>query len=323
VWVSSHVKLVRDDAGEPQDFSLQLEDISERLQMQAPCSLRRRPTSRGLSSDPTSTRALLRARHNLALVAAGTAVRVRARRLRDSLGTATLIVLAVLVAADLFLIGLHLVHGFSRHGGRTGLFARSAGWGLDKDGGYAEQFAYLQIGALVMLLVARAVARRTWLAAGWAVTFAITLADDSLQLHERFGGRVVDWTGLHAAFGLRAQDFGELAVWGGLGLCIVVVLAASYRYSDDAERASLRPMLVIALGLGFLAVGVDMVHSVLRAWPMGPVLTIVEDGSELVLSSFALAYGVQLATRRFSWVRPPVAGPATSGLREHAGRSPG
>jgi hypothetical protein len=247
-------------------------------------------------------------------------LRVRARRLRDGVGTGPLIVLAVLVAIDLALVGLHLLHGLARHSGAASGMADNVSWGLDKDGGYAEQFGYLQLAALVILLLGRAVGRRAWLSFGWAVTFAVTLADDSLELHERYGGTIVNWTGLHAAFGLRAQDFGELAVWTALGVCIVAVLVLCYLRSDNAERTGLQPLLFIALALGFLAVVVDMVHSVFRGWPMGQVLTVVEDGGELLLSSAALACGVHLATGGIGRVIASAAGPE---VLEQLHRPPG
>jgi hypothetical protein len=176
-------------------------------------------------------------------------------------------------------------------------------WLLETDGGRAEDFGYLQEAALVILLLIlwRVSRRLVW--APYAAIFACALADDSLRLHERKGAWLAEKLSFpEGVFGLRADDLGEMFVWGLLAVGPLVAVVLLHRRSDAwTRRASLGMAATVAAYVFFGAV-LDQAHVlVLDSW-MGDVMGTLEDGGELVALSVAVVYvvGRLTAVRRRS-----------------------
>ena len=179
-------------------------------------------------------------------------------------------------------------------------------WLLETDNGVAEYAGYAQQAALVVLLLALARATRHLVWAAYAVLFLCALADDSLRLHENKGAWLADRLAAHLWFpsdgflGLRANDLGELLVWGLLAAVPVLAAVLLHRRSDGwNRRASWGMAGLIALYVFFGAV-LDQAHVlVLDSW-LGDVLGTLEDGGELLALSAAVVYAVGRLRERSS-----------------------
>ena len=205
--------------------------------------------------------------------------------------TAAGAVLVALVAVDVRLV-LHAVELLA------GGVERAHPWLLTTEGGWPERWGYAQQAATALLLVTVAVLRRRWLFAAWAAVFAMALADDALQLHERLGRRLAErWELPQGVLGLRAQDLGELAVWGLLAVVpLTVVVVLHLRADRRTRREGLAVAAVVAL-YALLGIGADQLHVLFGDGPHAGALTVLEDGGELVALSLAVAVAVLLAAR--------------------------
>jgi hypothetical protein len=213
------------------------------------------------------------------------AVRPTMRARIGSLGPAPL--LAALVAVDLALIAVSVVHLV------MGGSSLTDPWLLETDGGWAEYFGYGQQAALAVLLLALALLTRHLVWVAYAAIFLCALADDSLRLHERKGA----WLAEKLAFpegiaGLRADDLGEIFVWGLLAAVPVAAAFLLHRRSDPWNRRASLGLAVLVAAYVFFGAVVDQVHVLfLDSW-LGDVIGTVEDGGELVVLSASVVYVV-------------------------------
>jgi hypothetical protein len=138
-------------------------------------------------------------------------------------------------------------------------------WKIDEDGSFAEITAWVAMTGAAALLVASARRiPRTPILWTWAGLLLLVTADDALRIHETGGRAVVDALGLGPTLGLDAQGWGELVVWGALGLVVLAALVATWwRSGPEARRVSVHLLGVVAV-LGVSAVGVDMVAIVVE-----------------------------------------------------------
>jgi hypothetical protein len=222
--------------------------------------------------------------------------------------------LAALVAVDLALVAVSVA--------RLAVSGSSFTdpWLLETDGGWAEYAGYAQQVVLAVLLLALCGVTRHLVWAAYAVVFLSALADDYLRLHENKGAWLADRLAAHLWFpsdgtlGLRANDIGELLVWGLLATVPVLAAVLLHRRSDGwNRRASLGMAALIAVYVFFGAV-LDQAHVlVLDSW-LGDVLGTLEDGGELLALSASVVYVVgRLLDRRQEDVP---AAPAQDGLPE-------
>jgi hypothetical protein len=83
---------------------------------------------------------------------------------------------------------------------------------LEKDGGYPEIYQYIKELWIVGLLLSILIKTRAVGYSIWALLFLYLLLDDALQIHETFGVYIATELKLTPSLGLRATDFGELAI---------------------------------------------------------------------------------------------------------------
>ena len=199
------------------------------------------------------------------------------------------VVLVALLAVDLALVVASTVVDSPGTGPGDGALS------LESDGGLVEYVGYLHHLVLVvaLLTVARLGGSRVWTA--WAAVFALVLADDSARLHETLGDRFADALGFPAEVaGLRADDLGELVVWGLLAAVPLAWLVVLHRRSDRPTReASLRLAVPVAV-YAFFGVVVDQVHAMARDGAWAGLLGTLEDGGELVALGVTVAHVVTL-----------------------------
>jgi len=105
---------------------------------------------------------------------------------------------------------------------------------------------------------------------------------------------------------LRARDWGELMVWGLVGIFCVGGLVAGFLNSDLRRRAIGIVFLAMLILLASFAVGVDMFHSVINSmtdsYKIDLAIAFIEDGGEMMVISLicatALTTLVSLETNR-------------------------
>jgi hypothetical protein len=200
-------------------------------------------------------------------------------------------VLVVLLIADLVFITTSVWH--------LAVGVRTGPWVLETDGGHAEQFGYLQQAAVALLLGALALATRRYVFLAWGSLYACALADDSLRLHENKGAWLADRIGEHLWFpdgllGLRANDLGEILVWGLLAVVPLAAAVLLHRRSDAAtRRASLAVAALLVLYV-FCGGVIDQFHVLVMDTPIGDAVGTLEDGGEMVALSLGVAYAVGL-----------------------------
>lgn len=216
-------------------------------------------------------------------------------------------VLAVLLAADAALILLHILHDLRDMGLVGGPYwLESRLLLISEDHGLGEIFGYGKALAIAVGFLACYLKSRAPIFACLGLTFVVILLDDSLLLHEIFGHRLATALALEPAFGLRAQDLGELLVWFVLGSVVVPSLAVGFRRSRKRAQTLASIFLVLLAALVFFALMVDMLHILLhdgfrgayRVWPL------VEEGGELVVLSLICAAAVTAAFEIRGLLRP-------------------
>lgn len=180
---------------------------------------------------------------------------------------------------------------------------------LGADRGYGEWYGYAKLIFCVVALVILTIRRAGPAYAAWALVLLIVLIDDSLLLHETFGGEIAKRLNLAPAFGLRAQDLGELLAWAIVSLALLVVLVTMHRRSSLDVRRDSRGLAVLIVVLGFFGVAVDMlqIEATGAGW-LSHLAGLVEDGGELVVISMLAAFVVGLMSASASSVRRSDAG---------------
>jgi hypothetical protein len=167
-------------------------------------------------------------------------------------------------------------------------------WHVSVDGGYPERWQYLKWGIMTIMMMVMAFKKRSTVYLVWSVIFLYLLLDDSQMIHEVYGQRIASWLQLQPAFGLRAQDFGELIVTGiAAGLLLSLLALAYFRTPQNEARTFTHGLLILMVALAFFGVAVDMLDIITVPWPLlSKSLEIVEDGGEMVVASAIVAYVV-------------------------------
>ncbi|HSL23228.1 MAG TPA: hypothetical protein VK886_16995 [Vicinamibacterales bacterium] len=208
-------------------------------------------------------------------------------------GEATLVrrqavtLLALLLALDVLLIAADVF----RHRG----VLDDVRFAITRERGFGELLQYAKFAGLIFLLLTAA--SRPRVAPLWALVFAVLLLDDSNALHERLGLALASRLALPAIGPLRPVDFGELIVFAGATVAILVPLGLVLWRGDPASCAltlALAPPLAL---LGVFAAGADFVHSLSRAHSFRYLTGLVDDGGEMVATSLLVAVGY-FQTRR-------------------------
>ena len=216
------------------------------------------------------------------------------------------IVAVLLLSADAVFIALHSMNELIP-------FLDNRLLSLEEEQGYGDVFQYVKWFWIVLLLVYVSIRRRSLLYVSWALVFAYLLCDDALSIHQTVGLRLASVFGLTPRFGLRPQDFGELAVTAAAGTILLGLVAWAYWRGSQAFRSTSRDLLLLVLALVFFGVIVDMVHAAIRFGSTGyAIMGTIEDGGEMVVTSLMVWYAFLLSVRdedahSYLWDSLPVA----------------
>lgn len=186
-------------------------------------------------------------------------------------------------------------------------FAKNEKLKIHDDGGYAEIFQYLQFLTVSIVTLILYNKRRKYIYVIWSLFFITLLADDAFRIHEVVGELFAETFNVNAAFGLRAVDFGELAVAGALGLFFAVPILLSLFKGGNREKFITMHFILLVSVLLFFGIVVDMLHSFLNHLPGSGVLSLVEDGGEMLAGSLLVWYSLNLYLKS----KEPVVTPKT------------
>jgi hypothetical protein len=194
--------------------------------------------------------------------------------------------LVLLLAADLVFIAAHV--WLSSRG------ALSSDYNLARADSFPEYYQYAKWLACTALCTWAFARRRDALYLAWAALFLYLLLDDALELHEKIGISIAKSLAFVPALGLRAKDFGEIAVTLIAGLLLIGLIAICHRRSDDDRARALTWALLPWLGLlVFSGLFMDMAHGMIRAFGGGQLAVMIsgvfEDGGEMIAASFLTA----------------------------------
>ena len=169
---------------------------------------------------------------------------------------------------------------------------------LTRDRGYPEMYQYIKESWIVVLLFSMLIRTRAAGYSVWALLFLYLLFDDALKIHETFGGYIAVRLEFTPFRGLRAQDFGELAVSAMAAALLLTSLILFYVRGLGAFRQVTRHLLLLLLALAFFGIFVDMLHvTAERGSKVYDLLGAVEDGGEMVVMSVVAWYVFLLNVR--------------------------
>lgn len=193
--------------------------------------------------------------------------------------------LVALVLADLLFMGVHVMHVWSP-------WLKSWMFSIEQDRSLAELFQYVKVFLLALCLAVAFVRTRAWVFAGWSLFFGFLLLDDMLEFHERFGRVVGPELGLPGWFGLRPDDYGEVAYATLLGIGVLAFVALTLRRGSDLSRRVSADLLCLLVALAVFAVMVDPLHTIafFSAPALANLVALIEDGGEMLIMSLIAAY---------------------------------
>src|SRR5690606_6714314 len=99
---------------------------------------------------------------------------------------------------------------------------------LARNFGSGEIFQYVKEFWIAAILLLIAIKKRRVLYLVFSLLFLYFLADDALEIHERLGASLADFFDILPFLGLRAEDFGELAVFAFFGIHFLILIGFYY-----------------------------------------------------------------------------------------------
>lgn len=147
------------------------------------------------------------------------------------------------------------------------------------DRGYPELFGYtLEVIASILFMVFALVhQRKCWYA--WSAIMFVIFLDDALKLHETIGQM------LSAGLGL-APVAGDLIGFASTGLISGIFWIIGLRkLVDEVDLSAYLLFTVYFTLLIFFGVGVDAIHGIIGKNMSQTLFTLVEDGSELLITA--------------------------------------
>src|SRR5699024_2037905 len=206
----------------------------------------------------------------------------------------SLLLLILLVFTDVIFMGVEILYSLG--------YAGDYRYSLGADRGYAEVYGYIKLFWIILIFSWLTFQKYQPIYIVGVLLFGYLLLDDSVKIHETVGEHIVEWVGFTPAFGLRAKDFGELAVSASAGLFFLITGWMAYRHSNATARSVGLCLLAGIAGLAFFGVGADILHQLfgdLLPW-IHTSLVILEAGGELLVISILCWFSYSLARQELS-----------------------
>ncbi len=213
--------------------------------------------------------------------------------------------LAVLLVCDFVFISFHVLRAYLNDTAYEG-FLLDTSWSLVLDRSYPEQFQDLKAGLSAAAILFAYWRRPSLTYVGWSLAFIYIVLDDILMLHERFASWLDGLNALPELAGLGAGVYGQLLLWGVVGSALLPLLIIGYR--DKLTRRLSRQLAGVMVGFFLFGGVLDAVHLVTDLAGSSRAVTFalgtVEDGGELMITSFALATALAHLARLRSATAP-------------------
>ncbi len=192
--------------------------------------------------------------------------------------------LVLLLCADLAFFGMHFVAAIK-------WVLESDLFNMERDRGYPEIYQYIKFFWIIVLLFNLSLKNRSLHYIPWVLLFTYFLLDDSIQIHEWGGYFIKQFFNFTPPFGLRLQDYGELAISATAGILLLPPLVWAYRKGTQIFRKISLDIGLLVLVLVFFGVVVDMVHEAVH---LGStvyfIMGFVEESGEMLAVSLILWY---------------------------------
>jgi hypothetical protein len=197
-------------------------------------------------------------------------------------------ILVPLLIADFVFVLLHI--GFTT----LPMFSHER-FDISQDGGLAEIFQYVKWAAILFFLAKVTGSRNNRWYGVWFLLFLYFLLDDSLQLHERIGGRIARIIPFDAPFGLRKQDIGEVLVFACAGIPLLSAVLIGIRKSTEQFRRVSADLMFFIVLLGICGIIFDVAHFLSFIGPsLHTTFELLDDAGEMVITSFIVGYTFHL-----------------------------
>ncbi len=165
---------------------------------------------------------------------------------------------------------------------------------LGNDGSLPEIFNYGMLFLSATLLMAVNFETGSRIAALFGVLMAFVWMDDSAQYHERMGRVIANGLNMPPAFGLRADDLGELIAWSIIFIVLCVMSIWARRNVRPGDKRVLFLMLPPLCTLFVCGVVFDMINIIIDGPISNVVLTVMEDGGEMLAIAWAAAVSLYI-----------------------------
>jgi hypothetical protein len=203
--------------------------------------------------------------------------------------------LILLIAADVSFIVLHLFHTYT-------ILLPDNLFSIGQDRGYGEFFQYTKELWVAILLFLLGLRKRKFLYIIFAFLFLYFLIDDALEVHERFGAFLSDFLNFQPNLGLRAIDFGELAVSIFFGALFFIAIGITHHQSDSSARTVSKYLIILIVLLALFGVVMDMLEIIVEHAVVNPILVMIEEGGEMLVMSMItwFVFRLDLATEEIT-----------------------
>jgi hypothetical protein len=184
---------------------------------------------------------------------------------------------------------------------RRTLYFSDPHFNLTMDESFAEFYQYFKEIFIALTCARISQVRRLPVYLVWSGLFTYFFMDDAFRIHENLGKLIAKTFGFASAFGLRAQDFGELAVFGFFGLLFFLLILFSFLHCDRNHRKIWQHLMLLIILLVICGIGFDMIHSIFsdKSFAIGPITLssifgVIEDFGEMIVMSLCTWYVVNL-----------------------------
>lgn len=205
------------------------------------------------------------------------------------------LLLVLFLITDTVLILFHLTHTLI-----GSPWEKAFDLGVDRS--FGELLIAIKLCWILVLCLLIAWRRRSPVFVGLALVSLLVFAEDFLRLHERVGQALApdmrEAFPFLAEYGILALQAGELVWFAGISSVILIVFVAGYLKSERRDRRAALAIAAFFGVLAFFAIVVDTVHSFFHFGTTADlVLTMIEDGGEMVALSPAVALALALAVQ--------------------------
>jgi hypothetical protein len=202
------------------------------------------------------------------------------------------LLLVLLLVVDLAFMIVHCLHVLTP-------FFEARVFSIQRDAGFAEMFQYIKFAWLILLLLYLNRVTRLPGYVAWILVFGYLLMDDALQIHERGGVLIAEYLNVTPPFNLRPVDIGELAVSAVAGTILALAVGWAYWRGSSTFRKITKDLLIFIIAMAFFGIGADMAQIAIQLGrEVDLLLTLIEDGGEMVVASLIVWYVFLLAIRK-------------------------